>query len=85
MFLASHYRAAGSGAASTAMAVPFFQQKNEKNKKFNSKLKHHCNTFIVQHDKKNFKSARICSDIAAVSVLVVGLQMYSNGFLEGCY
>ena len=69
-------RAAGSGTASRAMAVPvFLQKKHSKNISLKTQ-KHHRYTFIVQYDIiittfPHNRFARICSDIAAVSVLVV--------------
>ncbi len=68
--------AAGSGTASTAMAVPVFSQKNHSKTIALNTQKRHRYTFIVQYDIiittfPHNRMARICSDIAAVSVLVV--------------
>ena len=59
----AHSKAAGSGAASTAMAVPLFLKLKKKSKKLTQT--HHR------------KLARICSDIAAVSVQVVCIILVS--------
>ena len=62
--------------ASTAMAVPVFSQKNHSKTIALNTQKRHRYTFIVQYDIiittfPHNRLARICSDIAAVSVLVV--------------
>ena len=63
-------KATGSGAASTAMAVPLFLKLKKTPKKIHLTVL--CNMTIYFH-----KLAGLCSDIAAVSVQVVWIMLVS--------
>ena len=84
-------RAAGSGTASTYVRpwpYQFFSKKSLEKITLTTQKHHHYN-FIVPYDITitmfpHNRLARICSDIAAMSVLVVGVCVYNNCFLEGC-